>query len=82
MSNIEDLDKAISDALDTCVTADVLSVLTGALVGLTVELVRRKGEDVGATIKIEGGERDITIHPPKCVTRDCAAASIGKGGPA
>ena len=66
MSEIEKLGNAISDALDTCPVADVLSVLTGALVGLTVELVRRKGEDVNKEITLNGGDqRDITIHAPK-----------------
>jgi hypothetical protein len=66
MSDIEKLGAAISDALDKCPVADVLSVLTGSLVGLTVELVRRKGEDVNKQITLDGGEqRDITIHPPK-----------------
>lgn len=60
------LGAAIERALDDAPVADVLSVLTGAFVGLTVELVRRQGHDLSKEIKVDGGSnRDITIHAPK-----------------
>lgn len=66
MSALEDLGDAIADALDECPADDVLSVLIGALVGLTVELVRRQGHDLSLPITVNGGAaRDITIHAPK-----------------
>lgn len=66
MTEIEKLGQAISDALDKAPAADVLTLLTGAFVSLTVELVRRQGYDVDREIRIDGGERRyITIHAPK-----------------
>lgn len=65
-SAIEKLGVAIELALEKAPASDVLSVLTGAFVGLTVELVRRKGHDMTLPIKVDGGpNRDITIHAPK-----------------
>jgi hypothetical protein len=72
MTPIEKLGQAISDALDEAPAADVLTVITGAFVGLTVEMVRRAGHDVAKPITVDGGkQRDITIHPPK----PCAACA-------
>ncbi|ERJ39116.1 hypothetical protein L810_6353 [Burkholderia sp. AU4i] len=66
MSAIEKLGAAIEAALDEAPASDVLSVLTGAFVGLAVELVRRHGHDVAKEITVNGGQqRDITIHAPK-----------------
>lgn len=66
MIEIDKLAIAIERALDKSPVADVLSVLTTAFVGLTVELVRRQGHDVRKEIKVDGGkQRDITIHAPK-----------------
>jgi hypothetical protein len=63
---IDKLGKAIESALDEAPVSDVLSILTGAFVGLTVELVRRQGHDVREEIKVDGGnQRDITIHAAK-----------------
>lgn len=63
---IENLGEAINRALDEAPVSDVLSILTGAFVGLAVELVRRQGHDVSQPIKVDGGpNRDITIHQPK-----------------
>jgi|GEM_PF-6846972 len=63
---LKTLNTAIASALDKASVDDVLCVLTGHFVGLTVELVRRQGEDVTKPITIDGGtQRDITIHPPK-----------------
>ncbi|RJF99069.1 hypothetical protein [Noviherbaspirillum saxi] len=60
------LGAAIEHALDEAPVSDVLSILTGAFVGLTVELVRRQGHDVSKEIKVDSGQnRDITIHGPK-----------------
>lgn len=66
MDAIETLGQAISDALDEAPAADVLILLTGAFVSLTLELLRRQGHAATGEIKIDGGEeRDITIHAPK-----------------
>lgn len=63
MDNLED---AICRALEEAPASEVLSLLTGAFVGLTVELVRRQGHDVRKTIEVDGGhERNITIHALK-----------------
>jgi hypothetical protein len=63
---IGDLGAAIERALDEAPVSDVLSILTSAFVGLTVELVRRHGHDVSHPINVDGGpNRDITIHAPK-----------------
>ena len=63
---IDKLGAAIELALDEAPASDVLSVLSGAFVGLTVELVRRQGHDVSKEIKVDGGrQRDVTIHAPK-----------------
>lgn len=60
------LGTAIEHALDEAPVSDVLSILIGAFVGLTVELVRRQGHDVSKEIMVDGGRnRDITIHAPK-----------------
>lgn len=60
------LGAAIEKALDEAPVVDVLSILTGSFVSLTLELVRRQGHDVTKAVKIDGGsERDITIHEPK-----------------
>lgn len=68
-SAIENLGAAIERALDEAPVSDVLSILTGAFVGLTVEVVRRQGHDVANAITVDGGaQRDITIHPPKEAT--------------
>jgi hypothetical protein len=77
MSALNDLGAAIERAIDECPVSDVLSILTGSLVGLTVELVRRQGEDVNKSITLNGGDqRDITISPPKATQR----AAAQKGG--
>lgn len=66
MSALNDLGTAIERALDECPVSDVLSVLTGSFVGLTIELVRRQGCETDKDITIDGGmERNITIHAPK-----------------
>ncbi|MCA8017755.1 hypothetical protein [Burkholderia metallica] len=63
---IETLGAAIERALDDAPVTDVLAILTGAFVGLTIELIRREGHDVNKEIRVDGGqERDITIHAPK-----------------
>ena len=67
---LENLGAAIERALDECSVSDVLSILTGSLVGLVVELVRRQGEDINKPITLDGGnQRDITISPPKTAPR-------------
>lgn len=79
MTALKDLAAAIERALDECPVSDVLSILTGSLVGLTVELVRRQGADINKSITLNGGDqRDITISPPKEAQR----AAAQKGGAA
>lgn len=67
MSNaLKDLGAAVARALDECPVSDVLSVVTGTFVSLTVEVVRRQGHDISKAITVDGGpNRDITIHAPK-----------------
>lgn len=61
-----ELSNAISNALRDADVSDVLAALTGAFVGLTLEVIRRQGYDVNKEIKVDGGKnRDITIHAPK-----------------
>jgi hypothetical protein len=63
---LKGINAAIARALAKDPVHEVLSLLIGHFVGLTVELVRRRGEDVTKIITINGGDqRDITIHPPK-----------------
>lgn len=76
MIALKTLGGAIERALEECPVSDVLSILTGSLVGLAVELVRRQGEDTNKSITLSGGDqRDITIGPPKAAQR--AAAQKG-----
>lgn len=64
--SLEKMSAAISKALEDCPVSDVLTVLTGCFVGLTVEMVRRNGHDINKEIKVDGGgKRDITIHALK-----------------
>lgn len=66
MKAIEYLGEAIERALEEAPVADVLQLITGVFVGLTVELLRREGHDPNTEIRVDGGERrDITIHAPK-----------------
>ena len=70
MNDLKKLADAITAALRSCPTADVLSVLTGSFVSLTIELVRRSGNDADKEVKIDGGKmRDITIHALKNTTK-------------
>lgn len=66
MSALTDMGDAISRALVECPASDVLSVITGSFVGLTIELIRQSGNDPDKEITIDGGaQRDITIHAKK-----------------
>lgn len=66
MKALKYMGDAIERAIGECPAYDVLSILASAFVGLTVELVRRQGEDTDKPITINGGaQRDLTIHPPK-----------------
>lgn len=66
MSALDDLGTAVERALDEHSVADVLCILTGAVVGLAVELVRRQGEDHTKAITLDGGAlRDVTISAAK-----------------
>lgn len=63
---LEAITEAVGNALAEASVTEVLAVVTGVFVGLTVELVRRQGHDVSKEIKVDGGQqRDITIHAPK-----------------
>lgn len=65
-NSLDRLADAFDKALDDQSVEDVLSVLTGAFVGLVVEVARRNGGDGSLSITIDGGDqRDITIHPVK-----------------
>jgi len=76
---IGQLGAAIESALKAAPVADVLSVLTGAFVSLTVEVVRRQGHDATLPITVNGGSnRDITIHPPKPPAPARGDATSGK----
>lgn len=60
------LNAAIVRALRGVPENVALTVLTGAFVGLVVELGRRQGHDMSREISIDGGQlRDITIHAEK-----------------
>lgn len=77
---LERLGAAIEKALDNAPVADVLAILTGALVGLSVELCRCQGHDVNQPITLKGGpNRDITISAPKApsdIEANGAAAAL------
>lgn len=63
---LEAIGDAIMAALEACPAEEVLQVVTGSFVGLTVEIVRRKvgSEALEKPITINGcGNRNITIHP-------------------
>lgn len=63
---LEAIGEAITAALEVCPATEVLQVVTGAFVGLTVEMVRRQvgAEALEKPIQINGcGNRNITIHP-------------------
>lgn len=63
---IDALGEAISTAVANADINDVLALLTGTFVGITLEIVRREGHDTDKEIKLDGGpNRDITIHAPK-----------------
>jgi hypothetical protein len=63
---IDALGEAISNAIRDADIHDVLALLTGAFVGITMEIVRREGHDDSKAIKLDGGpNRDITIHEAK-----------------
>lgn len=66
VSAIGKLAAAFDEALEAAPLAEVLAFLTGAFVGIVVEVVHREGLNVTEEIKIDGGKyRDITIHAPK-----------------
>jgi ketosteroid isomerase-like protein len=63
---IERLGDAIATAVQTADIQDVLALLTGAFVSLTLEMLRREGHEPTGAIRLDGGEnRDITIHESK-----------------
>ena len=66
MDSVDVMMDAIDKALDDGHVSDVLSVLTGMVVGLMLELCRREGHDTNGPVTIDGGDnRDLTIGPPK-----------------
>lgn len=80
MSALDQLAEAITAALDEEPAGDVLAVLTGAFVSLTLELVRRQGHEADKSVTIDGGKnRDITIHAPK-PTASPAEPAAAMGG--
>jgi ketosteroid isomerase-like protein len=63
---IDKLGAAIAEAVSNADVQDVLALLTGAFVALTLEMLRREGHDPKGDILLDGGEnRDITIHKAK-----------------
>lgn len=63
---LEAIGEAIMSALEACPASEVLQVVTGAFVGMTVEIVRSQvgPEALEKPIQIDGcGNRNITIHP-------------------
>jgi ketosteroid isomerase-like protein len=63
---IDKLGAAIAEAVSTADVQDVLALLTGSFVALTLEMLRREGHDPKGDVLLDGGEnRDITIHAPK-----------------
>lgn len=63
---IDKLGAAIAEAVSTADVQDVLALLTGSFVGLTLELLRREGHEPTGDILLDGGaNRDITIHKAK-----------------
>lgn len=64
MSTLEDLGTAITDALESNPTTEVLGVLCGSLVGLVREMARRGRFDPEKTIRLNAGpgQRMIEIH--------------------
>jgi hypothetical protein len=64
---ISELGDAIVKALDRADVQDVLALLTGSFVSLTLELCRREGCDTSKEIRLDGvgTRRDITIHAEK-----------------
>ena len=68
MADTEKLQAAFVELIEVD-PAQALQLITGMFVGLTVELVRRQGEDASRDILIDGcGRRDITIHASKSPT--------------
>lgn len=67
MSAIDDIDDAIRVALAEEDAGKVFAFITGAFVGLLVELVRQNDGDATREITLqgEGGARDITLHAIK-----------------
>jgi ketosteroid isomerase-like protein len=63
---IDKLGAAIAEAVSNADVQDVLALLTGTFVALTLEMLRREGHDPKGDILLDGGEnRDITIHKAK-----------------
>lgn len=67
MSSLEKMSEAIMMALDDNNVEEVLSVLAGSFVALTVEVIRRNGNDPDMEIHIDDASNDraITIHATK-----------------
>lgn len=67
MSSLEKMSEAIMKALDDNNVEEVLSVLAGSFVALTVEVIRRNGNDPDMEIHIDDASNDraITIHAVK-----------------
>lgn len=64
---MERMAAAIEKAIGEAPIEDVLTIVTGTFVSLTIALMRHYGHDPNLPILIDGGpkNRDITIHPPK-----------------
>jgi hypothetical protein len=63
---IDKLGAAIAEAVGNAEVQDVLALLTGSFVSLTLEMLRREGHEPKGAVLLDGGKnRDITIHAPK-----------------
>ena len=65
MSTAEDFERVLMRMVEED-AATALCLITGAFVGLTLELIRQKGHEPVGDVLIDGGKnRDITIHATK-----------------
>lgn len=69
----DDFSAAFDRFLDEVGVAEAMSVATGMFVSMVVGYIQHNGADASKTITIGGGQRDVTIHPPKTAQRAAKA---------
>ena len=75
----DDFSAAFGRFLDEVGIAEAMSVATGMFVSLVVGYLEHNGADASKTITIDGGgQRDVTIHPPKTAQRTDQVAQGGE----